>query len=308
VPIFILLIHREPSIISIVWFNEIPATDMQTTLRSKSNEVVIDTNGPVVIIGECINPTRRKKLVSTLEKGNLDYVLELAQNQIDEMADVLDVNVSFPGMDDVHLLPKVVKALNERFDIPLCLDSLDPMAIEAALKVAAGKCLVNSVNGEKKSLEALLPIVKEYNAAVIALAMDENGIPPTADKRLEIAEKLVDKAVAYGIKEEDIIIDPLALAVSTDPEACLVTLSATRMIHDKLGLNITLGASNISFGLPDREALNAAFVALAIQNGLTCPIANPSRITSIIRATDLILGRDEYALRFVEYFQSGRGN
>lgn len=276
---------------------------MQTILRGRNSQVLIDTNGPVVIIGESINPTRRKKLVTTLEKGDFDYVLELAQIQVNEMADVLDVNVGYPGVDDVHLLPQVVKALNEKFDIPLSLDSPDPKAIEAALKVAKGKCLINSVNGTKQSMEALLPVAKEYGAAVIALAMDEEGIPSIPGKRLNIAEKIVETATMYGINEEDIIIDPLAMAVSADPEACLITLSATRMIRDKLGLNITLGASNISFGLPDRNALNVAFITLAIQSGVTCPIGNPSGITSVVRAADLILGRDEYALRFVEHFQ-----
>jgi 5-methyltetrahydrofolate--homocysteine methyltransferase len=277
---------------------------MKTILQGKTVQVVIDTDGPVVIIGESINPTRRKRLVSTLQEMNFEYVLELAESQIKAGADVLDVNVGFPGVDDVKLLPATVLALKDRFDIPLCLDSPNPKAIEAALKVAGGKCLINSVNGEEKSLNALLPIAKEYGAAIIGLTMDDNGITHDPEKRLAIAYKILERAVRIGIKEEDVIIDPLAMAVSADPRACIVTLETIRLVHQKLGLNITQGSSNISFGLPNREVLNSAFMTLAILNGLTCPIANPEKITAAVRATDLILGRDDYAVRFLENFQN----
>jgi len=276
---------------------------MKTILKGKSSEVIIDTSGPVIIIGESINPTRRKKLVSTLQEHNFEFVLELAEIQIKAGADVLDVNVGFPGVDDVNLLPETVKVLQDHFDVPLCLDSPNPKAIEAALKVAAGKCLINSVNGEEKSLNALLPVAKEYGAAIIGLCMDDDGITHDPEKRLAIAEKIIERAVRAGIKAEDVVIDPLAMAVSADPNACLVTLETIRLVHQKLGHNITQGASNISFGLPDRESLNAAFMTLAIYSGLTCPIANPEKITSAVRATDLVLGRDDFAVRFVEYFQ-----
>jgi 5-methyltetrahydrofolate--homocysteine methyltransferase len=276
---------------------------MQTILKGKTTEVIIDTSGPVIIIGESINPTRRKKLVSTLQEHNFEFVLELAAIQIKAGADVLDVNVGFPGVDDVKLLPETVKVLQDHFDVPLCLDSPNPKAIEAALKVATGKCLINSVNGEEKSLNALLPVAKEYGAAIIGLCMDDDGITHDPEKRLSIAEKIIERAVRAGIKAEDVVIDPLAMAVSADPNACLVTLETIRLVHQKLGHNITQGASNISFGLPDRESLNSAFMTLAIYAGLTCPIANPEKITSAVRATDLVLGRDDFAVRFVEYFQ-----
>ena len=277
---------------------------MQTILRGINSEVTIDSNGPVIIIGECINPTRRKKLVSTLQEGNFDYVLELVESQIKAGADVLDVNVGYPGVDDVKLLPQTVLAIRKKFDIPLCLDSPNPDAIEAALKVAGGKCLINSVNGEEKSLKSLLKIAKEYEAAIIGLVMDDDGITHDPIKRLSIAEKILDRAVKTGIKEENLIIDPLAMAVSADSRACIVTLETIKLVHQKLCLNITIGASNISFGLPGREDLNSAFVSLAIMNGLTCPIANPEKITAAIRASDLVLGRDDYAVRFVDYFQN----
>lgn len=276
---------------------------MITILRGSDKEVLIDTDGPVVIIGECINPTGRKKLVSTLLEKNMDYVLELAKKQIDEGADVLDVNVGFPGVDDVRLLPETVKVLQDNFDVPLCIDSPNPAAIEAALRVARGKCLINSVNGEERSLNALLPLAREFGAAIIGLCMDDDGITHDPEKRLSIAEKIIERAIRAGIKQEDVIIDPLAMAVSADPRACIVTLETIRLVHQKLGNNITQGASNISFGLPDRESLNAAFMAMSIYNGLSCPIANPEKMTAIVRAADLLLGRDDYAVRFVDHFQ-----
>jgi 5-methyltetrahydrofolate--homocysteine methyltransferase len=234
---------------------------------------------------------------------NFDYVLELAEIQIKAGADVLDVNVGFPGVDDVVLLPATIRAITSKFDIPLCIDSPNPKAIEAALKAAPGKCLINSVNGEEKSLKAILPMAHEYGAAIIGLCMDDDGITHDPVKRLAIAEKILERAVRAGIRQEDVIIDPLAMAVSADSQACIVTLETIRLVHTKLGLNITQGASNISFGLPNREVLNSAFMSLAILNGLTCPIANPEKITAAVRATDLILGRDDYAVRFVENFQ-----
>jgi len=277
---------------------------MQTILKGRTKEVVIDTDGPVVIIGESINPTRRKKLVETLKALDFTYVLQLAGSQIKAGADILDVNVGYPCVDDETLLPKAIKEIQEAYDIPLCLDSPNSRAIESALKVAEGKPLINSVNGEERSLEAILPIARDHGAAVIGLVMDDNGITSDPEKRFKIAEKILNRAIQSGIAQEDVVIDPLAMAVSADPNACLVTLETIKLIHDRLGLNITQGASNISFGLPNREELNNAHMAISIWNGLTCPIANPSKITTLVRAMDLIRGRDEYAMRFTEHFYS----
>ena len=276
---------------------------MQTILKSKTKEVIIDTDGPVVIIGESINPTRRKKLVETLRAHDFKFALELASSQIASGADVLDVNVGFPGVDDETLLPLTVKAIQEQVDAPLCLDSPNPKAIEAGLKVIEGKALINSVNGEEKSLEAVLPIAREYGAAVIGLVMDDEGITHNPVKRFQIAEKILNRAIQKGIPGEDVVIDPLAMAVSADPNACMVTLETIKLVHDKLGLNITQGASNISFGLPNRDELNKAHMAISIWNGLSCPIANPARITAFVRAMDLIRAKDDFAMRFTEYFQ-----
>ncbi|HBC78431.1 MAG TPA: pterin-binding protein [Bacteroidales bacterium] len=277
---------------------------MKTFLKGKNTEVIINTEGPVIIIGESINPTRRKRLVTTLQENDFTYVFELAENQIRAGADVLDVNVGFPGVDDVRLLPDVVVAIGEKFDIPLCLDSPNPKAIEAALKVSAGKCLINSVNGKEESMTALLPVARDFGAAIIGLCMDDEGITNDPEKRLAIAEKIIERAVRTGLRAEDVIIDPLAMAVSAEPQACIIAAETIRLIHQKLGHNITMGASNISFGLPNREDINSAFMAIAIMNGLTCPIANPEKIAGLVHATDLVLGRDDYAIRFIEHYQS----
>ncbi|MEZ4996786.1 MAG: dihydropteroate synthase [Bacteroidales bacterium] len=207
-------------------------------------------------------------------------------------------------MADVELLPKAVIELQDQFDIPLCLDSPNPLAIEAALRVAKGKCLINSVNAEEASLRSLLPVARQYGAAIIGLTLDDDGITHEPERRLKIAEKIIDRAVSAGIKQEDVIIDPLAMAVSADPYACRVTLETIRLVHDRLGHNITLGASNISFGLPAREDINNAFMAMSILYGLTCPIANPEKITGLVRAADLVLARDDFAIRFIEHYQS----
>lgn len=243
-------------------------------------------------------------MVSTLQEKNFEYMLSLAKTQIDASAEVLDVNVGFPGVVDEKLLPEAVIALQDHFDIPLCLDSPNHKAIEAALKVAKGRCLINSVNAKEASFQRLLPVAVEYGAAIIGLVLDDGGITNDPEIRLRIAEKILERAIKAGLRAEDVIIDPMAMAVSTDSRACIVTLETIRLVRKNLGLNITQGASNISFGLPDRENINNAFMVLSIMNGLTCPIANPEKITGLVRATDLVLARDDYAVRFIEYYQN----
>ena len=277
---------------------------MQTILKSKTKQVKISTEGPFTVIGEKINPTGRKKLAAALQEGNLDYVRELAQKQIDGGADLLDVNVGVPGIDDVALLPKVVKMLSEEFDIPLCIDTPNPKALAAALKVAPGRVLVNSVNGEEASLNAVLPLVKEHGTAVIGLVMDENGIPSDPEVRCAIAEKILERAAKLGIPAEDVIIDVLVLTVGADSNAGSVTLKTIELVRQAFGVNINLGASNVSFGLPDRDTINQAFLGLAIGAGATCAITDPLKYTQYIRAADLLLGRDPYAGRYIKYFRT----
>ncbi|OGO60132.1 MAG: pterin-binding protein [Chloroflexi bacterium RBG_19FT_COMBO_47_9] len=276
---------------------------MQTVIQSKTKAVKIDNQGIFTIIGESINPTRRKKLIETLQARDFEYVRELAVTQIQSGADILDVNVGFPGVDDVSLLPEVVKFLNENFDIPLCLDSPNPKAIAAGLAVAPARTLVNSVNGEEKSLNALLPIIKEFGAVVIGLVMDDNGIPNDAEGRTSIAEKILERAEKSGIPHSDVVIDPIVMAVSADTGAALATLQTIEMVHRSFGVNIILGASNVSFGLPDRDTINQNFLALAMYAGASCAITNPVKATSSIRAVDLLMGRDQYASRFIKNFR-----
>lgn len=276
---------------------------MQTLLKSKTRQVKISTDGPVTIIGESINPTRRKKLTAALLSGEMDYIYELAKTQLDTGADVLDINVGAPGVDEIDVLPRVAVAVAEQFDVPLCLDSSNREALAAALKVVPGKPLVNSVNGEEANLNTLLPIIKEYGAAVIGLTMDEDGIPTDPDVRRRIAGKILERAARLGIPVEDVLIDPLVLTVGADQNAGKVTLKTIEVIRRDFGVNINLGASNVSFGLPDRHTVNQAFLALGAGMGASCVITNPEKLTPIIRASDLLLGRDPFAGRFIKDFR-----
>jgi 5-methyltetrahydrofolate--homocysteine methyltransferase len=274
---------------------------VRTILKSEKNEVVIDLNEPMVIIGEKINPTGRKKLSAALQNSDFEYVHELAMSQVEAGADILDVNVGVPGLDDVSLMKQVVQLVSTWVDIPLCLDSPNPAALEAGLSVAPGKPLVNSVSGEVGRLVSILPIVKDRGAAVIGLTMDDQGIPGTAEARFAIAEKILEEAVKIGIPQEDVIIDPLVMTVGSDSRAGVITIQTIELIRNRLGLNVNLGASNISFGLPERYLVNQAFMALAMGAGATCAITDPAKLTAIIRATDLVLGKDEYAMRYIRY-------
>lgn len=274
---------------------------MQTVLRSASVEVKIKTDGPFVMIGEKINPTGRKKLAEALQVRNFDYVRELAIKQVEFGADVLDVNVGVPGLDDVAVIAEVVKIVTETVKAPVCIDSPNPGAIAAALAVVPGKALINSTNGEEKTLNVVLPIVKEYGAAVIGLTMDDNGIPNDPAARLKIAAKIIERAGQIGIPIEDIVIDPLVMTVGADQNAGAVTLKTIELVRQEFGVNINLGASNVSFGLPDRHTLNQAFLALAMGAGATCAITDPIKLGAIIRAADLLRGRDAYAKRYIQY-------
>ena len=277
---------------------------MKTLLKSHTKEIAIDPEGPVVIIGEKINPTGHKKLAAALQENNFDYVRELAKRQVAAGADVLDVNVGVPGLNDVALMPEIVKLVAETVNVPLCLDSPNPAALAAGLAVAPGKPLVNSVSGEVARLQSVLPLVKERRAAVIGLAMDDNGIPSDAEGRLAIAETILEHAAQIGIPTEDVIIDPLVMTVGADSRAGVITLLTIELLRKHLGVNINLGASNVSFGLPDRHTVNQTFMALAIGVGANCMITDPMKLTGVIRAADLLLGRDEYAMRFIKWFRS----
>lgn len=277
---------------------------MKTIVRSEKKEVVISIEDSFKIIGEKINPTGRKKLAEALALGNDDYIRDLAIQQVQAGADILDVNVGAPGIDEVSILPRIARMVAETVDTPICLDSANREALAAALAVLPGKPLVNSVNGEESSLEKVLPVVKEYGAAVIGLAMDDSGIPKTAEERVKVAGKILERASRLNIPLEDIIIDPLVLTVGADSQAASVTLKTVEWIRQEFGANINLGASNVSFGMPERHTINQAFLTLAIGLGATCAITDPMKLTMTIRAADLLLGRDDRGRRFLTYWRT----
>lgn len=277
---------------------------MHTVLKSNSKEVIIGIDKPFVMIGEKINPTGIKKLGAALVEKNMDYVKQLAIRQVAWGADVLDVNVGHPQIDEAEIIPMVVEAIKSVVDVPLCIDSNEPKILEAGLRVAPGKPLVNSVNGEEKQLASVLPIVKERGAAVIGLTIGDEGIPPTPEGRLAAAAKIIERATKIGIPIEDIIIDPLVMTVGHNSVAATITIRTIELIKNEFGVNMSLGASNVSFGLPDRHSVNAAFLSLAMHAGATCSITDPIKLGSSIRATDLLLGRDANSMRYLKYFRA----
>lgn len=279
--------------------------NLTTVVSSKTQTVEINRAKPTVIIGERINPTGRKKVLKALQEGNFDMVREDATKQVAAGAAILDVNAGVPGADEPALLQQVMRTVMEITDVPLCIDTADPEALEAALSLYEGKALVNSVNGEERALEAVLPLVKEHGAAVIGLCMDDDGIPETPEKRLAVAGKIIERAGVLGIPVEDVVIDPLALTMGADSNAGRVALEAIELVVDEFGVNITMGASNISFGMPDRKYINAAFIAMAIHAGLTCPITNPlvTEVNTAVLAADLAMGRDDYGMRWIQAYR-----
>lgn len=279
--------------------------NLTTVLSSAKATVEISRELPTAIIGERINPTGRKKVLTALQAGDFDVVRRDAIEQVGAGAAMLDINAGVPGADETELLVQALYAVMEVVDVPLCLDTANPKALAAALARYPGKALVNSVNGKESTLAATLPLVKEHGAAVIGLCMDEGGIPDSAEKRLAVADKILTRAAQAGIPAADVIIDPLVLTLGADHLAGRVALDTISLVVKEFGVNMTLGASNISFGLPDRALLNAAFIALAIQAGVTCPITNPlaMEIQTAVLAADLALGRDEYSARWIKAYR-----
>lgn len=255
------------------------------------------------IIGERINPTGKKRFKQALIENDMDYILSQAIEQVEADADILDVNVGSPDIDEKEMMVRTVKALQGIVDVPLQIDSTKPEVIEAALRVYNGKPIVNSVNGEDKVLDTILPVVAKYGAAVIGLTLDENGIPNKAEDRVHIAKKIMDKAMEYGIPKEDIIIDCLTLTVSAEQKAAGETLKAMNMVKNELGLRTVLGVSNISFGLPNREIINKTFLTMALANGLDLPIINPNVPSMVwaVKTYKVLAAIDENSMEFIEY-------
>ena len=256
----------------------------------------------VRVIGERINPTGKKRFKQALIEGDLDYIMAQAVEQADGGAHILDINVGLPEIAEPEMMVRVVKAVQSVVDLPLQLDSSDPAALEAGLRVVNGKAIVNSVNGEPDVLAHILPLVKKYGASVVGLTMDKNGIPATAEERFAIAERILEAARAHGIVDEDVFIDCLTLTVSAEQDKAVETLKAMSMVRDRLGLHCVLGVSNISFGLPHRELITSGFLTLAMAHGLDLPIVNPNApaIMDTIRVFNVLYNRDKNAEAYIE--------
>ena len=256
------------------------------------------------IIGERINPTGKKLFKQALIDNNIDYILGQAIEQVQGGAEILDVNVGLPDINEKEMMVKVLKAVQGVVDVPLQIDSTVPEVLEAALRVYNGKPLVNSVNGEEETMTKILPLVKKYGGAVLGLTLDKDGIPKEADKRFEIAKKIMNTALSYGIRKEDIFIDCLTLTASAEQEAVLETLNALERVKKELGLRTVLGVSNISFGLPNRELINRTFLSMALMKGLDLPIINPNveSMTGAVRAYRLLANHDKNSTEFIENY------
>ena len=279
---------------------------METVLSSRGREVVIAGHRPFVVIGERINPTGRKVLAAEMKDGKMDRVRADAIAQQAGGAHMLDVNAGIPAIDEPALLVAAIKAVMEVSDLPICIDSSIIEALEAGLSAYEGKALVNSVTAEEERMERILPLVKKHGAAMIGMANDETGISMVPEERLALARRIIERAADYGIPQEDVIIDPIAMTVAADPTCGVITLETMRLIRDQLGNNMTCGASNVSFGLPDRATVNAAFLPLAMHAGLTCAITNPlvPEVRRAVLAGDLLLGHDEYAMRWIASYRA----
>lgn len=282
------------------------ADTVTTVVSSQTQTVRISRDQPTVIIGERINPTGRKKVLAALQAGDFAIVRQDAVDQVAAGAAILDVNAGVPGADEASLLPQVLDAVMAVTGVPLCIDTADPEALAAALAHYNGKALVNSVNGEERSLDNVLPLVQEHGAAVIALCMDDDGIPESAEARLKVATRIIERAAQRGIPLEDVVVDPLALTMGADSSAGRIALDTIELIVAEFGTNVTMGASNISFGMPDRKYINSTFIAMAIHAGLTCPITNPLEevVRTAVLAADLAMGRDDYGMNWIRAYRA----
>ena len=270
-----------------------------------SASTIVHINGPR-IIGERINPTGKKLFKKALQENNIDYILNQALSQVEAGAEILDVNVGLPEIDEKEMMVKVLKAIQGVCDAPLQVDSTKPDVLEAALRAYNGRPIVNSDNGEEKSLSTVLPLVKKYGATVVGLTLDENGIPKTAEERFQIAKRIVERAEALGIPREDVFIDCLTLTVSAEQAACKETLEGLHRVKTELGCKTALGVSNISFGLPYRELVNSTFLTMALEEGLDLPIINPNvdSMTGAVRAFRVLRGIDENSLDYISSYQN----
>ncbi len=278
----------------------VPVRDQRRTVVSSYSHAVSFDSGPV-LIGERINPTGKKRFRQALIESDMDYILREGVSQQEKGAHILDVNVGIPDIDEATLLPDVVCALQSVTDLPLQIDTANPAAMERALRLYNGKAMINSVNGKQESMDAIFPLAKKYGGVIVALTLDENGIPATADGRMRIAEKILSVAASYGIAKEDIVFDPLAMTVSADKQAATVTLTALRRIRDELGCHTSLGVSNVSFGLPNRDVVNSVFFAMALEERLSAAIMNPysAEMRKVYYTCRMLHGMDENCADYI---------
>ena len=282
--------------------NPAEARRLGARLTSRSRHVIFGAGYQPLIVGERINPTGKKRLAQEIKEGKTALTRKEAKGQTAEGAHILDVNVGVPGIDETKAIERSVFAVNENSQLPIVLDSTDPAVLEAGLKAADGKVLINSVSGEEKKLETILPLVKRYGTAVLGLTLDDSGIPETAEGRLEVARKIMERALDIGIRKDDIVIDCLAMTVSADQKSAKETLKAISLVRDELGLSTILGVSNISFGLPERELVNATFLTMAITSGLNAAIVNPYNrlMMDAYHASCVLLGYDKRAESYIK--------
>ncbi|HHT79589.1 MAG TPA: dihydropteroate synthase [Actinobacteria bacterium] len=278
---------------------------METVLTGRNCEIRFGQGLPTVFIAERINPTGRKSLAEELKLGKLDMVEKDAIEQTNAGAHIIDINVGAVGVDEVDLLPKAVKKVMEVTDRPICIDSANHKALEAALNVCPYKVLINSVNGEEESMEYMLPIVKESGSAAVCLTMDSRGIPNDPFERFEIAKRIINRARSLGIKREDLVFDPLVMGAATDSNAGKICLDSMRMIVKEFGVSTTGGFSNISFGMPDREFLNVNFIVMGIMAGLCAPITDVlmKSLAPAVKAADFLAGKDAYGMNYISMYR-----
>ncbi len=275
---------------------------METRLRSpQGKEVIIGDNLPTVLIGERINPFGKGPIKEAMMSGDLKAIREEALKQVNAGADILMISVAAFGVNEEVLLPMVTEEVIKAADVPLCLESRNPIALEKTLQLGCGKPIISSITGEDAILDQILPLVKKYNATVVALASDALGTPKDSASRLEIIAHIVEGAGLAGIGLEDVLADCVAESSAVNPRAATLTLETMSRVKRTYGLNLILGASNVSFGLPNRTVINAVFLSLAVREGLTCAIVDAAKMKPYVMAEDLLLGRDDRARRYTAY-------
>ena len=277
----------------------------ETIVSSSSQEVRIGVDHPFVVIGERINPTGRKLLAEEMKAGNLDRVVKDAIAQVEAGAKMLDINAGVPLADEPGILAESIQLVQSVTDVPLCIDSSIVEALEAGLAVYQGKALLNSVTGEEERLEIILPMVKKHGAAVIGISNDDSGISEDINVRYEVAKKIVERAIDHGIPKEDVVIDPLVMPIGAINQAGKQVLELVKRLREELKVNTTCGASNLSFGLPNRHGLNATFLPMAISSGMPCAITNPmdKEIMQAVRGANVIIGQDPECNAWIKQYR-----